>query len=70
MSSYSIVVENIDYDIDGATKTYETVVQVKQTVEDMSKLENHYAIMEYDTSLVLKIYKDGKFYDEAKDVPA
>ena len=33
MSSYSIVVENMDYDVDGSTKTYETVVQVKQTTQ-------------------------------------
>jgi len=70
MSSYSIVVENMDYDVDGSTKTYETVVQVKQTTYDLSGQENHYSITEYDTSLILKIYKDGKFYDKAEDVPA
>ena len=69
MSSYSIVVENMDYDVDGSTKTYETVVQVKQTIYDLSGQEKHYSITGYDPSLILKIYKDGKFYDEAKDVP-
>ena len=70
MSSYSIVVENMDYDVDGSTKTYETVVQVKQTTQSVSYLENHYSIPEYDATLLLKIYKDGKFYDKAEDVPA
>ena len=36
MSNYSVVVNNIDYDVDGATKTYETVYEVKQTNTDLS----------------------------------
>lgn len=70
MSRYSVVVNNIDYDVDGSTKTYETVYEVKQTNTDLSNKANHYSIQSYDTSLLGKIYKDGKFYDEAKDVPA
>tara|TARA_Y100000996_G_C22446835_1_gene612162 strand:- start:58 stop:270 length:213 start_codon:yes stop_codon:yes gene_type:complete len=70
MSSYSIVVENKDYEVDGSTKTYETVCQVKQTKGDLSSLENHYRIEFYDPFLLGKIYKDGEFYDKAEDVPA
>ena len=69
MSKFSIVVENQDYEVDGATKTYETVCQVKETKRSLSNRANHYAIQSYDPSLLGKIYKDGKFYDEAKDVP-
>jgi hypothetical protein len=70
MSSYSVVVNNIDYDVDGTTKTYETVYEVKQTNTDLSNRANHYSIEFYDTSLLDKIYKDGVFYDTAADVPA
>jgi len=69
MSNYSVVVNNIDYDVDGATKTYETVYEVKQTNTDLSNQADHYSIEEYDTSLIGKIYKDGNFYDTAADVP-
>ena len=69
MSKFSIVVENKDYEVDGATKTYETVCQVKETKNSLSNQANHYAIQFYDPSLLGKIYKDGNFYDEAKDVP-
>ena len=70
MSSYSIVVENKDYEVDGSTKTYETVCQVKQTKGDLSSLANHYRIEFYDPFLLGKINKDGVFYDKAEDVPA
>ena len=69
MSSFSIVVENQDYEVDGATKTYETVCQVKETKGDLSVRANHYATQVYDPSLLGKIYKDGNFYDTAADVP-
>ena len=39
------------------------------TKNSLSNQANHYAIQSYDPSLLGKIYKDGKFYDEAKDVP-
>ena len=70
MSKFSIVVENQDYEVDGATKTYETVCQVKETKTSLSNQANHYAIQSYDPSLLGKIYIDGKFYDKAEDVPA
>jgi len=70
MSSFSIVVENQDYEVDGATKTYETVCQVKETNTDLSNRANHYSVQFYDPSLLGKIYKDGVFYDKAEDVPA
>ena len=69
MLNYSFVVENRDYDVDGVTKTLETVCQVKQTRTDLGDHKNHYSIENYDTSLVDKIYKDGVFYDSAADVP-
>jgi len=70
MSSFSIVVNNIDYDVDGSTKTYETVYEIKQTTTDLSNRANHYSVDSYDPSLLGKIYKDGVFYDKAEDVPA
>lgn len=70
MSKFSIAVENKDYEVDGVTKTYETVCQVKETKNSLSNQANHYAIQSYDPSLLGKIYKDGKFYDKAEDVPA
>ena len=56
--------------MDGSTKTYETVYEVKQTTTDLSNIANHYSIDSYDPSLLGKIYKDGVFYDKAEDVPA
>ena len=69
MSNYSIVVENQDYEVDGVTKTYETVCEVKETKTNLSNIANHYSVEFYDTSLITKIYKDGNFYDTAADVP-
>ena len=62
-----IVTENKKYTVDGAEKTYPTVVEVK-CLKFYS--EEDTLVPKYDILNLHKIYIDGKFYDEAKDVPA
>ena len=74
MSSYTMVVKNMEHEIgegeDKVKKTYPTVVEVKDTVSNLSSQSDHHALDSYDITLIAKIYIDGKFYDTAADVPA
>ena len=63
-----IVTEDKQYTVDGVEKTYATVVEVKSLNSRMTG-SNIIAIDPYDPNNLNKIYKDGVFYDEAKDVP-
>lgn len=73
MSSYTMVVKNMEHEIgegeDKVKKTYPTVVEVKDTVSNLSSQSEHYALDSYDITLIAKIYIDGNFYDTAADVP-
>jgi len=71
MRSYcSVVVKDIEYEVNGEKKTYETVCQVKLTKGSMHDQLNHYSIEDYDLNLLEKIYKDGVFYETPAEVPA
>lgn len=62
-----IVTKDKKYTVDGAEKTYPTVVEVKRL---KSYSEKDTIVPKYDILNLHKIYIEGKFYDEAKDVPA
>ena len=62
-----IVTENKKYTVDGAEKTYPTVVEVK-SLKVYS--EEDTLVPKYDILNLHKIYIDGVFYDKAEDVPA
>tara|TARA_Y100000816_G_C25730903_1_gene384951 strand:- start:44 stop:244 length:201 start_codon:yes stop_codon:yes gene_type:complete len=61
-----IVTENKKYTVDGAEKTYPTVVEVK-SLKVYS--EEDTLVPKYDILNLHKIYIDGVFYDKAEDVP-
>jgi hypothetical protein len=64
-----IVTEDKKYTVDGAEKTYPTVVEVK-SLNFYSEGDNITQVGKYDILNLHKIYIDGVFYDTAADVPS
>jgi len=63
-----IVTEDKKYTVDGAEKTYPTVVEVK-SLKSYLEGDNITKVRKYDILNLHKIYIDGVFYDTAADVP-